>query len=71
MMRSAWFEFVHKTRVKLQRKSKDKKITHQFAMSEASKLWKKEKEKIIRKRKREEKKLEKEAKKAKTVQPEL
>jgi hypothetical protein len=40
-------------------------------MSEASKLWKKEKEKIIRKRKREEKKLEKEAKKAKTVQPEL
>ena len=66
MMRQEWFQFVRKTRTKLQRKDKTKKVTHQAAMGEASKLWGKEKEKIIRKRKREEKKLEKEAKKTKT-----
>ena len=66
MMRKEWFDFVRKTRVKLQRKDKTKKVTHQMAMSEASKLWAKEKEKIIRKRKREEKKQEREAKKQKT-----
>ena len=68
MMRKEWFEFVKKVRTKLQRKDKTKNITHQFAMSEASKLWPKEKEKILRKRKREEKKLEREAKKVKTVE---
>ena len=66
MMRKEWFDFVRKTRAKLQRKDKNNKVTHQKAMSEASKLWAKEKERIIRKRKREEKKLEKEAKKVKT-----
>ena len=65
-MRKEWFDFVRKTRAKLQRKDKNNKVTHQKAMSEASKLWAKEKERIIRKRKREEKKLEKEAKKVKT-----
>ena len=65
-MRKEWFEFVRKTRVKLQRKDKSKKITHQTAMAEASKLWAKEKEKILRKRKREQKKLDREAKKQKT-----
>ena len=69
-MRKEWFEFVRKTRVKLQRKDKTKKITHQIAMSEASKLWQKEKEKILRKRKRQEKKLEKESKKPKLVEEE-
>ena len=66
MMRKEWFDFVRKTRVKLQRKDKNNKVTHQKAMSEASKLWAKEKERINRKRKREQKKLEKEAKKVKT-----
>ena len=56
MMRKEWFEFVRRTRAKLQRKNKNKKITHQAAMSEASKLWPKEKEKILRKKKREAKK---------------
>ena len=56
MMRKEWFDFVRKTRTKLQRKSKTKKITHQIAMSEASKLWPKEKEKILRKIKRDAKK---------------
>ena len=65
-MRSAWFQFVNKTRAKMQRKDKNKKITHQMAMAEASKLWPKEKEKLIRKRKREEKKAEREKKKLKT-----
>ena len=50
----------------MQRKDKNKKITHQMAMAEASKLWPKEKEKLIRKRKREEKKAEREKKKLKT-----
>ena len=58
MMRKEWFAFVRKTRVKLQKKDKTKKITHQMAMSEASKHWPKEKAKIARRMKREQKKLE-------------
>ena len=56
MMRKNWFDFVRKTRVKMQRKDKAKKVTHQMAMSEASKLWPKEKAKIERRMKREAKK---------------
>ena len=55
-MRKEWFAFVRKTRGKLQRKNKGKTVTHQTAMAEASKLWPKEKEKILRRLKREEKK---------------
>ena len=55
-MRKNWFDFVRKTRVKMQRKDKTKKVTHQMAMSEASKLWPKEKAKIERRIKRESKK---------------
>ncbi len=55
-MRKNWFDFVRKTRVKMQRKDKAKKVTHQMAMSEASKLWPKEKAKIERRMKREAKK---------------
>ena len=62
MMRKEWFQFVRKTRVKLQRKNKNKTVSHQQAMSEASKLWPKEKEKIQRRIKREEKKRAKENK---------
>ena len=60
MMRKEWFAFVRKTRVKLQKKDKTKKITHQMAMSEASKHWPKEKAKIARRLKREQKKSQKE-----------
>ena len=60
MMRKEWFQFVRKTRVKLQRKNKNKTVSHQQAMSEASKLWPKEKEKIQRRIKRQEKKRAKE-----------
>jgi len=59
MMRKEWFDFVRKTRKKLQRKSKGKTVTHQQAMAEASKLWPKEKEKVQRRIKREKKKEEK------------
>ena len=58
MMRKEWFDFVRKTRKKLQRSSKNKDVTHQKAMSEASKLWPKEKEKIQRRLKREKHKRE-------------
>jgi len=56
MMRKEWFAFVKKTRAKLQRRDKSKKVTHQMAMAEASKIWPCEKEKIIRRIKRQEKK---------------
>jgi len=59
MMRKEWFAFVRKTRTKLQRKDKSKTVSHQMAMSEASKHWPNEKEKIKRRIKREEKKKQK------------
>ena len=64
MMRKEWFAFVRKTRAKLQRADKTKKVTHQMAMSEASKSWPTEKVKIERRNKRRQKKLEKEQKNA-------
>ena len=48
-MRKEWFEFVHKIRVKTERRTK-KKCSHREAMKIASPLWVKEKAKIIRKR---------------------
>ena len=59
-MRKEWFDFVRKTRKKLQRKSKGTTVSHQKAMAEASKLWPKEKEKVQRKIKRQQKASEKE-----------
>ena len=58
-MRTQWFEFVRSTRRKMQRKNKNKNVTHQEAMAAASKVWPKEKEKILRRIKREEKKKQK------------
>ena len=58
-MRTQWFDFVRATRRKMQRKNKNKNVTHQEAMAAASKVWPKEKEKILRKIKREEKKKQK------------
>ena len=59
MMRKHWFDFVRTTRKKLQRKNKSKTVTHQEAMAAASKVWPNEKEKILRRIKREEKKNQK------------
>ena len=66
MLRQEWFNYVAKTRRKLQRLNKDKKITHQEAMAEASKTWRSsEKLKVLRRIEREKKKaLKREAKKA-------
>ena len=63
MLRKEWFAFVKKVRAKMQRKDKTQKVTHQNAMSAASKLWPAEKVKIQRKIARQEKKRAKEAKK--------
>ena len=52
VMRKAWFDFVRKTRVKLSRGRKDK-CSHREAMKVASSGWATEKEKLIRKQKRE------------------
>ena len=54
-LRKEWFLFVAQTRKKMQRKNKTKNVTHREAMSEASKSWIKQKEKIIRKNRRLEK----------------
>ena len=57
MLRREWFNFVAKTRRKLQRADKTKKISHQTAMAEASKTWKSsEKLKVLRRFEREKKK---------------
>ena len=63
-MRKSWFEFVKKTRVKLSRARKEN-VSHRDAMKEASVLWPKEKEKLLRRAKREAKKRAK-AKEEKT-----
>ena len=54
-MRNYWFEFVATTRKKLARKLK-KDVTHKVAMKEASKLWPKEKLKIMNRIRRAERK---------------
>jgi len=64
-MRKLWFEHVHKTRRKMQRK--DKSTTHRQAMKEASISWPKEKTKILNRLKREAKKLAKERSAAKPL----
>ena len=57
-MRKEWFNFVAATRKKMQRKSKDP-VSHRCAMKEASIVWPKEKSKILNRRKREERKIQK------------
>ena len=57
MLRREWFNFVAKTRKRLQRADKTKKVSHQTAMAEASKTWKSsEKLKVLRRIEREKKK---------------
>jgi hypothetical protein len=54
-MRKNWFEHVRKTRVKTAKKTKST-CSHKEAMRLASITWDKEKQKILRKQKREAKK---------------
>ena len=57
-MRKNWFDFVKKIRAKLSRQRKEN-VSHRAAMKEASILWPKEKEKLLRRQKRESKKRDK------------
>ena len=57
-LRSDWFAWVQKTRKKMSRGQKEL-IPHRTAMKAASVTWAKEKEKILKKRRREAKKQEK------------
>ena len=54
-MRKLWFQWVAKTRKKMQRGNK-KTVTHREAMKAAALTWSKEKLKILNRRKREERK---------------
>ena len=58
-MRKLWFQWVAKTRKKMQRGNKQI-VTHRDAMKTAALTWQKEKLKILNKRKREERKRLKE-----------
>ena len=55
MLRKEWFGYVSKVRRKLARKNKAT-VSHQVAMKEAALTWPQEKQKILRRKKREEKK---------------
>ena len=66
-LRSDWFSHVSKTRKKMSRGSKEQ-VPHRAAMKAASITWPKEKEKLLRKRRREAKKIDKPAKKPKTAE---
>ncbi len=57
-LRKDWFEHVRKTRKKMSRGQKDL-VDHRAAMKQASQSWPKEKEKILKRRKRDAKKQEK------------
>ena len=57
-LRSDWFAWVHKTRKKMSRGCKEQ-VPHRAAMKAASITWPKEKEKLLKKRRREAKKQEK------------
>jgi len=58
-MRKDWFDHVAKTRKKMSRGKKGQ-VSHVAAMKEASVTWPKVKQKLLRKKAREEKKLAKE-----------
>ena len=57
-LRSDWFGHVEKTRKKLS-KGKKEKVEHRVAMKAASITWPKEKEKLLKRRRREAKKIQK------------
>ena len=57
-LRSDWFDWVQKTRKKLSRGHKTL-VSHRVAMKAASITWPKEKEKLLKRRKREAKQQEK------------
>jgi hypothetical protein len=57
-LRSDWFAWVNKTRKRMSRGAKEL-VPHRTAMKAASITWPKEKEKILKKRRRESKKQEK------------
>ena len=59
-MRKEWFAYVRKIRTKLSKKTKTP-CSHREAMKVASETWEKEKQKILRKRKREARKASKSA----------
>jgi hypothetical protein len=65
-MRKEWFDFVAKIRSKMKRKQK-RDVTHVEAMREASMLWPAEKEKLIRRRKREANRLKRGSIKSRTA----
>ena len=69
-MRSAWFEWVSKTRKKMSRGTKEP-VSHRDAMKQASLTWAAQKAKLVKKANREKKKLAKaESSKKKDVAPE-
>ena len=67
-LRSDWFVHVEKTRKKLSRGQKEQ-VAHRVAMKAASITWPKEKEKLLRKRRREAKKQTCPPKKTKVDKP--
>ena len=67
-MRKLWFQWVAKTRKKMQRGNK-LIVTHRDAMKSAALTWQKEKLKIMNKRKREERKRLKEKSKPSETAP--
>lgn len=58
-MRDHWFAHVAATRAKLSKAAKTS-VSHQEAMKKASTTWAVKKDKIVKKRRREEKRVEKE-----------
>ena len=68
-MRKLWFQWVAKTRKKMQRGTKEP-VTHRKAMKSAALTWPTEKLKILNKRKREERKRLKEKPKKEIKQSE-
>ena len=60
-MRKEWFQYVRKVRKKMSRGKGTEPCTHRAAMSAASETWAAEKEKIVRRQKREKKALQKQA----------
>ena len=61
-LRKEWFNWVAKTRKKMQRGKKEP-VSHRDAMKAAALTWTKEKLKILNRRKREERKIQKDLQK--------
>lgn len=67
-LRKEWFNWVAKTRKKMQRGKKEP-VTHRTAMKAAALTWSKEKLKILNRRKRGERKKQKQKEKEKETTP--